>query len=88
MSKPNEQHQFDLLYVSHIVFEENTFENILPDVDIGSRYKVARALKMKKKSEIAFLLKAIYKKVGVFEYPKVFQCDKGSKSKSDVTELC
>ena len=28
-----------------------------------------------------------YKEGGVFKYPKVFQCDNGSKFKSDVTKL-
>ena len=30
----------------------------------------------KKSSEVAFVLPAMYKKGGVFKYPKVFQCDK------------
>ena len=33
------------------------------------------------------MLEVIYKKGGVFQYPKVLQCDNGSKFKSDVTKL-
>ena len=87
VTKPNEQHQFDLLYVSHNVFEGNTYKYVLTGVDVPSRNKVARALRTKKASEVSFVLEAIYKKGGVFKYPKVFQCDNGSEFKSDVTKL-
>ena len=33
------------------------------------------------------MLKAIYKKGGVFKYPKVFQCDNGPEFKSDTAKL-
>ena len=33
------------------------------------------------------MLEAIYKKGGVFKYPKVFQCDNGSEFKNEVTKL-
>ena len=73
VQKPNEQHQFDLLYVPHKVFEGNTYKYILTDVDVTSRYKVARALRSKKTNEVLFLLKAIYKKGDFLKYPKAFQ---------------
>ena len=34
VTKPNEQHQFDLLYVPHNVFEGNTYKYILTGVDV------------------------------------------------------
>ena len=37
VTKPNEQHQFNLLYMSHDVIEENTYKYILTDVDVASR---------------------------------------------------
>ena len=46
VTKPNEQHQFDLLYMSHNLFEGNTY--ILTGIDVASRYKVARPPKTKK----------------------------------------
>ena len=60
---------------------------MLTSVDVASRHKVARALRAKKATEVAFVLEAIYKKCGVFKYPKEFQCDNGSEFKSDVTKL-
>ena len=58
------------------------YKYILTGVDVASRYKVARALRTKKESEVAFVLETIYKKVGVFRYPNVFQCDNGSVLKA------
>ena len=87
MTKPNEQHQFDLLYMPHNLFEGNTYKYILTGIDVASRYKVARPLRTKKSSEVAFVLEAIYKKGIVFKYPKTFQCDNGSEFKNEVTKL-
>ena len=84
VTKPNEQHQFDLFYMPHNVFEANTN---LTGIDIVWRYKVARPLRTKKPNEVAFVLEAIYKKGGVFKYPKAFQCDNGPEFKNEVTKL-
>ena len=59
------------------------YQYILTGVEVVSRYKVARPLKTKKPSEVVFVLEAIYKKVGVFKYPKMFQCDNASEFKSE-----
>ena len=37
VTKPNEQHQFDLLYVPRNIFEENTCKYILTGVGVASR---------------------------------------------------
>ena len=87
MTKPNEQHQFHLLYMPHNLFEGNTYKHILTGIDVASRHKVARLLRIKKLIEVVFVLEAIYKKGGVFKYPKVFQCDNGSEFKNEVTNL-
>ena len=84
VTKPNEQHQFDLLYMP---FEGNTYKYILTGIDVASRYKVSRGLRTKKSSEVAFALESIYKKSDVFKYPKVFQCDNGPEFESEVTKL-
>ena len=81
VANPNEQYQFDLLYMPHNVLEGNTYKHTLTGIDVASRYKVARALRTKKSSKIAFVLESIYKKGGVFKYPKVFQCDNRPKFK-------
>ena len=87
MTRPNEQHQFDILHMPHNLFERNTYKYILTGIDIASRYKVARPLQTKKSSEVAFLLEAIYKKGGAFKYPKAFPCDNGSEFKNEVRKL-
>ena len=87
MAKPNEQHQFGLLYMPHNLFEGNTYKYILRGIGVASRYKVPRPIRTKISSEIAFVLGAIYKKGGMFKYPKVFQCDNGSEFKNEVTKL-
>ena len=71
----------------HNLFEGNIYKYILTGIDAGSRYNVARVLKTKKSSEVAFLLEAIYKKGGVFKYPRTFQCDNGSEFKNEVKNL-
>ena len=73
VTKPNKQHQFDLVHMPHDFFEENTYKYLLSRVDIASRYRVAKPLKTKKSVEVIFILKAIYKKGGAFKYLKVLQ---------------
>ena len=87
MTKPNEQHQFDLFYMPHNVFEGNTYKYVLTGIDVASGYKVARALRTKKSSGVAFLLESICKNGGVFKHPRKFQCDNGPEFKSEVVKL-
>ena len=87
VTKPNEQHQFNLLYMPHNLFEGNMYKYILTGIDLASRYKVGRPLRSKKSSEVAFVLETIYKKGGVFKYPRVFQCGNSSEFKNEVTKL-
>ena len=44
VTKPNEQHQFDLLYMPHNVFEGNTYKYILAGADVASRCKGSNTL--------------------------------------------
>ena len=69
------------------LFEGNTYKYILTGIDVVSRYKVAKPIKIKGSSEVAFVLEAIYKRGGVFRYPKAFQCDNGSEFKNEVAKL-
>ena len=87
VTKPNKQHQSDLLYMPHNVFERNMHKYVLTVIDVASRYKVARAHRTKKSSEVAFVLESVYKKGGAFKYPKVFQCDNEPEFKNEVTKL-
>ena len=87
VTKPNDQHQFGLLYMPHNLFEGNTYKYILTTIDVTSRHKVARTLRTKKSRKVAFLLGAIYKKGGMFKYPKTFQCDNRSEFINEATKL-
>ena len=69
------------------MFLKETYKFILTGTDVASRYKVAKPLRTKKLSEVAFLLGAIYKKGGAFKYPKVFQCNNGPEFKGEVAKL-
>ena len=62
VTKPNEQHQFDLVHMPHNVFEGNKYKYLSSGVDFASKYKVAKPLTTKTSSEVAFVLGAIYKK--------------------------
>ena len=49
---------------------------------------MAKPLRTKKASDVAFLLKNIYKsKANPLKWPEVFQCDNGNEFKADVTKL-
>ena len=72
----------------HDKFQGSTYKYILTGVDVASRYKVAKPLRTKKASDVAFLLKNIYEsKANPLKWPEVFQCDNGSEFKADVTKL-
>ncbi|XP_057312158.1 uncharacterized protein LOC130653653 [Hydractinia symbiolongicarpus] len=86
VTRPNEMHQFDLLYMPHDKLYGNTYKYIMTGIDVASRYKVARPLRTKKTSEVAGMIQDIYK-AGPLHYPETFQCDNGSEFKSDVTKL-
>ena len=59
---PNQQHQFDLLYMPHNVVYGSTYKYVLTGVDVASRYKIARPLRTKKASDVAFLLQEYLRK--------------------------
>ena len=82
----NEMHQFDLLYMPSDSLYGSKYKYILAGIDAASRYKVARLLRTKKARDVAEMIADIYK-VGPLTYPKIFQCDNGSKCKGDVTKM-
>ena len=85
---PNYMHQFDLLYMPGDTLYGSKYKYILSGIDVASRYKIARPLRSKKASDVAFLLKTIYENKEIpLTYPKIFQCDNGSEFKSDVNKL-
>ena len=64
----------------------NKYNYILSGIDVTSRYKVARPMRMKQAIDIADMIADIYK-VGPLTYPKVFECDNGSEFKAEVTKM-
>ena len=62
-------HQADLLYLPHDKVYQNTYKYTLQVIDVASRYKASRPLKTKKASEVAEMLKDIYKK-GPLKYTR------------------
>ena len=73
-------HQFDLLYVPSDTLYGNKYKYILSEIDVASRYKVARPLRTKQAKDAADMIADIYK-VGPLTFPKIFQCDNGSEFK-------
>ena len=86
VTTPNEMHQFDLLYMPSDTLYGNKYKYVLAGIDAASRYKVARPLRTKQARNVAEMIADIYK-VGPLTYPKIFQCDNGSKFKGDVTKM-
>ena len=64
----------------------NEYKYILSEIDIASRYKVTRPMRMKKVKDITDMIGNIYK-VGPLTCPRVLQCDNSSESKAGVTKL-
>ena len=79
-------HQLDLLYMLSDTLYGNKYKYILAGIDAPSRYKVARPLRTKQARDVAKTIADIYK-VGPLTYPKIFQCDNGSKFKGQVTKM-
>ena len=83
---PNEMHQFDLLYMPSDTLYGSKYKYIPAGIDAASRYKVTRPLRTEQARDVAEMIADIYK-VGPLKYPKIFQCDNGSKFKGDVTKM-
>ena len=79
-------HQFDLLYIPSDSLYGSKYKYILAGIDAASRYKVVKPLRTKQVRDVAEMIADIYK-VGPLTYPKMFQCDNGSKFKGDVTKM-
>ena len=72
VTNPNKQHPFDLLYISHNLFEGNTYKYILTGIDVASRHKVVRPFRTKKSSEVEFVWKQSIKRVACLSTQRPF----------------
>ena len=79
-------HQFDLLYMPSDTLYGNKYKYILVGIDATSRYKAVKQLRTKQVRDVAEIIADIYK-VGPLTYPKIFQCDNGSKFKREMTKM-
>ena len=86
VTKPNQIHQADLLYLPHDKVYQNTYKYTLNVIDIASGYAASRPLKTKKAKEVAEMFKYIYKK-GPLKFPKELHVDSGTEFKGDVLKL-
>jgi transposase InsO family protein len=86
VTKPNEVHQADILYLPHDKFKRKTYKYALTIVDVGSRYKEAEPLTSKTADEVAKAFGKIYKR-SKLDYPKVLQVDSGNEFKGAVARL-
>ena len=86
VTEVNKMHQADLLYLPHDKVYQNIYKYTLQVIDVASRFKASRPLKTKKASEVADMLKDVYRK-GPLKYPKELHVDNGSEFKADVLKL-
>ena len=86
VTEVNRMHQADLLYLPHDKVYQKTYKYTLQVIDVASRFKVSRPLKTKNASEVAEMLKDVYKK-GSLRYPKELHVDNGTEFKADVLKL-
>ena len=86
VTKPNQIHQADLLYLPHDKVYQNTYKYTLNVIDIASGYAASRPLRTKKAKEVADMFKDIYKK-GPLKFPEELHVDSGTEFKGEVLKL-
>ena len=85
VSKPNQVHQADLLFLPHDTLKRKTFRYALVVIDVASRYKDAEALTSKDSSEISKCFSKIYSRR--LSWPDVLVVDSGREFMGSVTKL-
>ena len=88
VSKPNQVHQADLLFLPHDTIRNKTYRYALVVIDVASRYKDAEALSTKDSGEIAKCFSKIYsRKPRRLSWPGVLVVDSGREFMGSVTKL-
>ena len=88
VSKPNQVHQADLLFLPHDTFKRKTYRYALVVIDVASRYKDAEALTSKESSEIAKCFSKIFsRKPRRLSWPERLIVDPGREFMGSVTTL-
>ena len=83
VTKPNQLHQMDILYMP---YKRGTYRYILTIIDTASRYKAAEPLKDRTSETVKKAIEKIYKETKL-KFPKEINVDKGSEFKSAVLDL-
>ena len=85
VSKPNQVHQADLLFLPHDTIRGRVYRYALVVIDVASRYKDAEAISTKESSEVAKCFSKIYsRRLG---WPGVLVVDPGREFMGSVTKL-
>ena len=85
VSKPNQVHQADLLFLPHDTIKGKTYRYVLVVIDVASRYKDAEALSTKDSGEISRCFVKIYsRRLG---WPGVLVVDSGREFMGSVSKL-
>ena len=90
VSRVNEIHQADLLFLPHDKVGRKTFRYALVVIDVASRYKDAEALTSKESQEVAKAFEKIYSrkiKRPSLNWPKRIMVDPGKEFMGHVTKL-
>ena len=85
VSRVNEIHQADLLFLPHDKVRRKTFRYALVVIDVASRYKDAEALTSKESQEVAKAFEKIYSRK--LNWPKRIMVDPGKEFMGHVTKL-
>ena len=85
VSKPNQVHQADLLFLPHDTILGKVYRYALVVIDVASRYKDAQALKTKESGEISKCFVKIYSRR--LSWPGVLMVDPGREFMGSVTTL-
>ena len=86
ISRPNEAHQADLLFLPYDRVRRKTYKYALTVIDVASRYKEAEPLTTKNSTEVARALERIYKR-SPLRWPVTFQVDPGREFMGHVTTV-
>ena len=90
VSRPNEIHQADLLFLPHDKVGRKTYRYALVVIDVATRYKDAEALTSKESQEVAKAFETIYSrklKRPSLKWPKRIMVDPGKEFMGYVTKL-
>ena len=88
VSKPNQVHQADLLFLPHDTLRRKTYRYALVVIDVASRYKDAETISTKESSEIVKCFSKIYsRKPRRLSWPGVLMVDSGREFMGSVTKL-